>query len=121
MSVWRVQTQGTHLFGNLSPLLFGPRFLLILLWFRITGQDDHPIVRRGQLDIYHLHGGEFFEHDPRRQSRRQRLQPLFQRDQQTIGQKCNENMGFDSGFELVIDRTDRQNSLNACSTSTNCR
>ena len=38
----------------------------------------------------------------------ERLQPLFQRDQQTIGQKRNENMGFDSGFELVIDRTDRQ-------------
>src|ERR1019366_8217131 len=53
-------------------------------------------------------GGEFFEHDPRRQSRRQRLQPLFQRDQQTIGQKRNENMGFDSGFELVIEGTDRQ-------------
>ena len=80
---------------------------LILLRLRITGQDDHPIVRRGQFDIDHLHGGEFFEHDPRRQSRRQRLQPLFQRDQQTIGQKRNENMGFDSGFELVIDRTDR--------------
>src|ERR1035437_9667441 len=45
---------------------------LILLWLRITGQDDHPIVRRGQFDIDHLHGGEFFEHDPRRQSRRQR-------------------------------------------------
>ena len=81
---------------------------LILLRLCITGQDDHPIVRRGQFDIDHLHGGEFFEHDPRRQSRRQRLQPLFQRDQQTISQKRNENMGFDSGFELVIDRTDRQ-------------
>src|ERR1019366_2225340 len=23
---------------------------LILLWLRITGQDDHPIVRRGQFD-----------------------------------------------------------------------
>ena len=46
--------------------------------------------------------------EDRRQSRRQRLQPLFQRDQQTIGQKRNESMGFDSGFELVIDGTDRQ-------------
>ena len=74
----------------------------------ITGQDDQPIVRGGQYDIDHLHRGEFFEHGPRRQSRRQRLQPLFQRDQQTVGQKRNENMGFDSGFELMIDRTDRQ-------------
>jgi hypothetical protein len=69
---------------------------LILFRLGITGQDDHPIVRRGQFDIDHLHGGEFFEHDSRRQSRRQRLQPLFQRDQQTIGQERNENMGFDS-------------------------
>jgi hypothetical protein len=38
---------------------------LILLWLRITGQDDHPIVRRGQFDINHLHGGQFFEHDRR--------------------------------------------------------
>ena len=75
----------------------------ILLWLRITGQDDHPIVRRGQFDIDHLHGGEFFEHGPRRQARRQRLQPQLQRDEQTIGQKRDENMGFNSGFELVID------------------
>ena len=53
----------------------------ILLWLRITGQDDHPIVRRGQFDIDHLHGGEFFEHGPGRQARRQRLQPQLQRDE----------------------------------------
>ena len=81
---------------------------LILLWLRITGQDDQPIVCSGQFDIDHLHGGEFFEHDPRRQSRRQRLQPLLQRDQQTISQKRNENMSVDSDFELVIDGSDRQ-------------
>ena len=49
----------------------------------------------------------FFEHDLRRQSRRQRLQPLFQRYQQTIGQN-NKNMGFNSGFELVINGPDRE-------------
>jgi hypothetical protein len=32
----------------------------------------------------------------------------LQRDQQTIGQKRNENMGFNSNFDLVIDGTDRQ-------------
>ena len=36
---------------------------LILFRLSITGQDDHPIVRRGQFDIDHLHAGEFFEHD----------------------------------------------------------
>src|SRR5450631_4464750 len=81
---------------------------LILLWLGITGHDDHPIVRRGQFDINHLYGGELFEHGPRRQARTQGLQPLLQRDQQTIGQKRNENMGFNSSFELVIDGTDRQ-------------
>ena len=84
---------------------------LVLLRLRITGHDDHPIVRRGQFDIDHLHGGEFFEHGPRRQAWRQCLQPLLQRDQQTIGQKRNENMSFNSGFELVIDGTDRQITL----------
>jgi hypothetical protein len=61
---------------------------LILLWLRITGQDNHPIVRRGQFDIDHLHRGEFFEHGHRRQSRRQRLQPLFQRDQQAMARNA---------------------------------
>ena len=36
---------------------------LILFRLSITGQDDHPIVRRGQFDIDHLHAGEFFEHE----------------------------------------------------------
>ena len=70
---------------------------MILLRLSIAGQDNHPIVRRGQLDIDHLHRGEFFEHDFGGQSWRQHLQPVFQRDQQTIGQKRNKNMGFDSG------------------------
>ena len=84
---------------------------LILLWLRITGHDDYATVRRGQFDIDHLHGGELFEYGPRRQARRQCLQPLLQRDQQTIGQKRNENMCFNSGIELVTDRTDRQIAL----------
>ena len=81
---------------------------MILLWLGVTGQEDQPIVCRGQFDIDHLDSGKFFEHGPSRQSGRQRLEALFERDLQTVGKKRHENVGFDAGFQLVVDGSNRK-------------
>src|SRR5277367_3514162 len=51
---------------------------------------------------------KFFEHGSGRQSRRQRLQPLFQRHHQAVGEERHEDMGFDAVLELVVDGPNRQ-------------
>ena len=81
---------------------------VIVFRLGMAGQDDRSAVGRGQLDVDHLDCGEFFEHGPRRQSRRQRLQPLLQRDHQRIGEERHEDMGLDAVLELMMDGTDRQ-------------
>ena len=94
--------------------------LVVLSRYTEPEKDQLLLLRQLKLQLpAQPPHGEFFEDDSRRQSRRQRLQPLLQRDQQTISQKRNENMSVDSDFELVIRSF--FNSLNACSTSTNCR
>ena len=65
--------------------------------------------RRGAGDA--AYGGELFEHGFGRQSRRQRLQPLLQRDHQAVGQERHKNVGFDTGLQLVMDGTNRKIAL----------
>ena len=73
-----------------------------------NGTNDHPIVRRGQFDIDHLHGGEV-------SSTTLAVNPGASVFSRCFSVTSNNNRpetlwgyGFDLGFELVIDRTDRQ-------------
>ncbi len=51
--------------------------LLILLRLSVAGVDERAPVRRGEVNVQHLDGGELFKDGARRQSRRQRAQTLL--------------------------------------------
>jgi hypothetical protein len=55
------------------------------------------------MDIDHLDGGELLERAPRGQSWCPCMQATLQRDLQTIGQECNEDVGFDPALLLMED------------------
>ena len=74
----------------------------------MAGHDDGAAVGGGQLDVDHLDGSEFLEHGAGRQSRRQRLQPLFQRHHQAIGEERHEYVGFDAVLQLMMYGPNRQ-------------
>lgn len=63
------------------------------------------------LDIDHLHGGEFLEHAARGQPGRMRSQLLSECDVQAVGQEGDEEVCFDPRFALVVDRSDRKVAL----------
>ena len=59
------------------------------------------------MHVDHLECGELLEHTARRESRRERMESLSQRDVQTISQKRHEDVRFDALFVLMKDRPDR--------------
>ena len=61
-------------------------------------------IRGRQVDVDHLDCRHLGEQRARREARRQRSQPLLQRDLQAVGQKRNENVGFDPRVGLMINR-----------------
>ena len=61
----------------------------------VAGQQQFPSVGSRQMYIDHLDGRELLESAARGQSWCQGMQATLQRDLQTVGQKCNEDMGFD--------------------------
>src|SRR5215831_19848177 len=58
--------------------------------------------------VDHLECGEQLQHTARRESRRERMESLSQRDVQTITQKRHEDVRFDALLVLMEDRPDRQ-------------
>jgi len=81
---------------------------VIVLGLGMARKDDGAVVGRGQLDVDHLDGSELFEHGSGCQPRRQRLQPLFQRDHQAVGEEGHENVGLDAGLQLVMNGPNRK-------------
>ena len=72
-------------------------------WFGVAGQQQLAPVGCRQMNIDHLDGGEFLESAPRGQSWCPCMQATLQRDLQTIGQECNEDVGFDPALLLMED------------------
>ncbi len=69
--------------------------------FGITDQLKEASVRGRDFDIDHLHGGKLLQYTARRQSRRMWAQLLRQSSVQTVGQECDEAVGFDPIFVFV--------------------
>ena len=74
----------------------------------VTGQQHLAPVGGRQMNIDHLDGGELLESAARGQSWRQGMQATLQRDLQAVGQKRDEDVGFDPLLVLMEDRPDRQ-------------
>jgi hypothetical protein len=63
------------------------------------------------MHIDHLDRRHLVQHGSRRQSRRQRSQPLLQRHLQAVSQERDQDVGFDPLVGLVVDRADCQIAL----------
>lgn len=61
----------------------------------VAGQQQFASIGGGQMDVDHLHGGEFLQHTARRQPGRQGVEPALQRDVQAVSQERNEDVGLD--------------------------
>jgi transposase len=85
----------------------------LLIWFglRISGEDQFAPIGGGKMDVEQLHGGEFFQHDARRESRCTLLEELFECDLQTVGHEGDEDMRLDPLLVLMVDGADRQVTL----------
>ena len=55
------------------------------------------------MHVDHLQRSEFLQHTARRESRRERMESLSQRDVQTISQKRHEDVCFDALLVLMKD------------------
>ena len=76
--------------------------LQVLFRLRVAAHHDLAAVAGGQVDVDHLHGGEFFQHGPRSQPAGGLAQPRFERDLEAVGEEANEGVRFDARFELVM-------------------
>ncbi len=79
---------------------------MILPGLSVTCEDERAPVRRGEVNVQHLDGGERLKHGAGRQPRRQRAQALLQRHLEAIGQKGHEDVRLDTPIALVIDGPD---------------
>jgi len=70
-------------------------------------QDLAPVGGR-QMNVNHLNGGELFERTARGQPGRQGMKATGQGDLHAVGQKGDEDVGFDPRLVLMEDRTNRQ-------------
>jgi hypothetical protein len=73
------------------------------------------------MNIDHMDSGAFLESAPRGQSWCQRMQATLQRDLETIGQECNEDVGVGPALSLMEDWRIAKSPfgfLNASSTAT---
>jgi len=68
------------------------------------------------LHIDHLDRRHLVEHRPRCQARRQRSQPLLQRDLQAVRQERDKDVGFNALIALVVDGADRNTGRTAAAT-----
>ena len=82
--------------------------LQLWLGLRVTRQHDLAAVGGGQMNVDHLNGGKFFQRAACCESRRERVQPARQGDQQGVGEEGDEDVRFDASFVLVEDRADRE-------------
>ena len=80
------------------------------LGLRLGVAREHEFAAVGgwDVDVDHLHGGEFVEHAARREARRQGGKPPPQRDVQGIGQEGDEDVRLDARLMLMEDRPDSE-------------
>ncbi len=74
---------------------------LVRFGLGVGGEHDGSSISRGQVHIDHLDGCHLLQHCARRQSRRQSLQPLLQRDLQAIREEGDKDVRFDARLGLV--------------------
>ena len=74
----------------------------------VAGEQNLAPVGSRQMNIDHLDGGKFFERATRSKSGRQGMKSPGQGDLHAVGQKGDEDVGFDAALVLVEDRTDGQ-------------
>ena len=84
---------------------------MVLLRLGVAGEDERAPVRRGEVNVQHLDGGELLKHGAGRQPRRQRTQALLQRHLQAVGKEGHEDVRLDTLVGLMIDWPDGEIAL----------
>ena len=79
---------------------------MILLGLSVAGENERAAVRRGEVNVQHLNGGELLKHGAGRQPRRQRTQALLQRHLEAVSKEGYEDVRLDTLVCLVIDGPD---------------
>ena len=74
----------------------------------ISGQHQFPPVGRRQMDVDHLHGGEFLQRAARGQPGGEPMKTALQRHLQAVRQERDEDMRLDPPLVPMEDRADRQ-------------
>ena len=77
----------------------------------VAWHDQPSSVSSWKRNVKHLHGSKRLQHCPGRQSGSQRLQPVFQRHQQTVSEERHQDVCFHAMAELMINRTQAQFAL----------
>src|SRR5713101_6493446 len=78
--------------------------LVICVQLGITAENQGAAICGWEVYVEHLHGGELVEHSARGEAGGERLEPRPQGDVEAIGQEGDEDVGFDTRLDLVIDR-----------------
>ena len=73
-----------------------------------AGEDNLAPVGCGQMDIDHLHGGELCQRASGAEAGSEAMQTAGQGDLQAVGEKGDEDVGFDAPLVAMKDRPDRQ-------------
>ena len=72
----------------------------------VTGKDEPATVSGREIGIKDLDGRELFKHGAWGKSRGILTQTMVQSDVQAIGKEGDEDVGFDTIFELMEDGAD---------------
>ena len=84
----------------------GEQKAVIFFGLGVTGKNQPATVSGREISIKHLDGGELFEHGAWGKSRGVLAQTMVQGDVQVISQEGDEDVGFDTVFELMEDGAD---------------
>jgi hypothetical protein len=76
---------------------------LIRLWLSISRHHEMPTVSGRQPHIQHLDRLQLFQDRSQHQPRRMNLQTLLERHHLTVGKECDEDVRFDSVFQLMMN------------------
>ncbi len=75
---------------------------MVFIGLRIPWQYKITPIGCGQMDINHLHGGQFFQYRSGCESWRQGSESVLECDLQAIGDERHEKMSFDARILLVV-------------------
>ena len=81
---------------------------MVGLGLRVARQHKLSPIGGGYMHVHHLNGLEFGDHFARCDAASGNPEPGLERDLQAVGQEGNEDMGFDSWLDAMVDGSDAQ-------------